>query len=248
MAAGFTGFFLASKNTEVQPISLNDMTRVLLAEDNIDNKQILNKEHAIRMSINYENEVATMFEFIMFYAKSWKIACQEKLSLESGNHLEAIYSFLSEVEAAAYDFSKSVLIDADSMRFKPCVLVAGLFSTTIELHLLQNNSVEHLKKNPKSPIVLEHMRIACDIWDDLMKKIFGRFAVKHIQNFGHYMFLRQQRIYRLFRVQKEDLDLRLTNIYKDRCVRYYEHVYFEGENLQYYLDAGLPDPSVLAPQ
>ena len=42
--------------------------------------------------------------------------------------------------------------------------------------------------------------------------------------------------------------MRLTNIYKDRCVRYYEHVYFEGENLQYYLDAGLPDPSVLAPQ
>ena len=81
-----------------------------------------------------------------------------------------------------------------------------------------------------------------------MKKIFGRFAAKHIQNFRHYIFIRQQRIYRLFRVQKEDLDLRLTNIFKDRCVRYYEHVYFENENLQYYLDAGLPDPSVLVPK
>lgn len=56
-----------------------------------------------------------------------------------------IYTFLSEVEAAAYDFSKSVLIDADSMRFKPCVLVAGLFSLSIELHLLLNNNEATLK-------------------------------------------------------------------------------------------------------
>ena len=75
IAAGYTGFFLASKNTEVQPISLNDMTRVLLADERIGTEEILTKEHAMRKSINYENEVATMFEFIMFFAKSWKIAC-----------------------------------------------------------------------------------------------------------------------------------------------------------------------------
>ena len=55
------------------------MTRVLLQDQNISNEQILTKEHAIRRSINYENEVATMFEFVMFYAKSWKIACEDKL-------------------------------------------------------------------------------------------------------------------------------------------------------------------------
>ena len=180
IAAGFTGFFLASKNSEVQPISLNDMTRVLLQDQNISNEQILTKEHAIRRSINYENEVATMFEFVMFYAKSWKIACEDKLKTQSGEHLEQIYTFLSDIEGAAYDFSKSVLVDADSLRFKPCVLVASLFSMTIELHLLLNHSKEDIKQQPRAPLYLEHVRIACDIWDDLTKKIFGKFSLKPI--------------------------------------------------------------------
>ena len=67
------------------------MTRVLLAEDRIGSDAILTKEHAIRKSINYENEVATMFEFLMFFAKSWKIACNDKLKLKNGNHLEQVY-------------------------------------------------------------------------------------------------------------------------------------------------------------
>jgi hypothetical protein len=216
------------------------MTRVLLADERIGTDEILTKEHAMRKSINYENEVATMFEFIMFFAKSWKIACQDKLKLKNGGHLEQVYVFLSEVEAAAYDFSKSVLIDADSMRFKPCVLVASLMSMVIELHLLLNNNKETLSSCPKSPLFFEHIRIACDIWDDLVKKVFGKSAVKNIDEFGHYLFIRQQRIYRLFRVQKEDLDLRLANIYKDRCARYYEHTFYEKDYLKKHFEDGLP--------
>ena len=167
------------------------MTRVLLADESIGTDEILTKEHAMRKSIKYENEVATMFEFIMFFAKSWKIACQDKLKLKNGAHLEQIYAFLSEVEAAAYDFTKSVMIDADSMRFKPCVLVASLMSVSIELHLLLHQNRDSLQSNPKSPLYLEHVRIACDIWDDLVKKIFGKSSVKHIEHFGHYLFTRQ---------------------------------------------------------
>ena len=88
--------------------------------------------------------------------------------------------FLYGIEQVVYDFSKSVLIDADSMRFKPCVLVASLFSVSIELHLLLSNNQDQLKQNPKSPLFLEHVRIACDIWDDFTKKVFGKFSLSHI--------------------------------------------------------------------
>jgi hypothetical protein len=146
IAAGFTGFFLASKNTEVQPVSMNDMTRILLRGESIGSEEILSKEHAIRRSINYENEVATMFEFIMFYIKIWKVACQDKLMLTNGYHLEQVYVFLSEIEAATYDFTKSVLIDCDSMRFKPSVIVCGLICLTIKLNYLLNFSKDRMKK------------------------------------------------------------------------------------------------------
>ena len=29
----------------------------------------------IRKTVNYENEVATVFDFLMFYIKIWKIGC-----------------------------------------------------------------------------------------------------------------------------------------------------------------------------
>jgi hypothetical protein len=127
---------------------MNDMTRILLRGENIGSEEILSKEHAMRRAINYENEVATMFEFIMFYIKIWKVSCQDKLKLPNGLHLEGVYVFLSEIEAATYDFTKSILIDADSMRFKPSLLVCGLISVTTKLNLLLNFSRDRLKMKP----------------------------------------------------------------------------------------------------
>jgi hypothetical protein len=75
VAVCYTSFFISSKNFEVSPISLKDVTRTLLAGHNIRTDTILTKEGQIRKAINYENEVSTMFEFIMFYIKSWKVAC-----------------------------------------------------------------------------------------------------------------------------------------------------------------------------
>jgi hypothetical protein len=79
IAVGYTCFFLASKNSEVQPISLNDVTRTLLRGHEISRETIIMKELQIRKSIGYENEVSTLFEFVMFFIKTWKVCCQNKM-------------------------------------------------------------------------------------------------------------------------------------------------------------------------
>ena len=166
------------------------MTRILLRGESIGSEEILSKEHAIRRSINYENEVATMFEFIMFYIKIWKVACQDKLMLTNGYHLEQVYVFLSEIEAATYDFTKSVLIDCDSMRFKPSVIVCGLICLTIKLNFLLNFSRDRMKKQPFAPEYVKQINICSEIWDNLVKKIFGHNSLSYMDQFGEYLFLR----------------------------------------------------------
>lgn len=42
--SGYTGLFLASKNFEVEPFSINDLTKYLLKEFNMNTQQILEKE------------------------------------------------------------------------------------------------------------------------------------------------------------------------------------------------------------
>lgn len=44
---------------------------------------------------------------------------------------EQTYNFMSEIEAAVYDYTKSILIDAESMRFKPSLIVCGVISVTL---------------------------------------------------------------------------------------------------------------------
>lgn len=72
--AAYTCLFLCSKNFEVEPLSLGDLCGYLL-KDKYTKEQILVKENSIRKSTEYENETATLFEFVMFYVKIWKIAC-----------------------------------------------------------------------------------------------------------------------------------------------------------------------------
>jgi len=45
------------------------------------------------------------------------------------------YKFVCEIEQAAYDFTKSVLIDAECMKFKASIVVAAIISATIEIQL-----------------------------------------------------------------------------------------------------------------
>ncbi len=68
----YTCLFLQSKNFEVEPLSITDVTQHLL-KNMIDQKSVINKELEIRKLIGYENETATLFDFIMHFTKVWKI-------------------------------------------------------------------------------------------------------------------------------------------------------------------------------
>ena len=57
-----------------------------------------------------------MFDFVMLYMKIWKLGCQHKIAAKN-QWFMSTYKFVCEVESAAYDFTKSLLIDAESMNF-----------------------------------------------------------------------------------------------------------------------------------
>ena len=71
--------FVASKNYEVEPLSLSDVKNHFL-QRNYTRAQILQKELDLRLAIDYENEVSTLFDFVMLYIKIWKMSCQRKLA------------------------------------------------------------------------------------------------------------------------------------------------------------------------
>jgi len=52
---------------------------------------------------------------------------------------EDIYNFFGDIEAIAYDFLKSLLIDCDSMRYLPSLVVCSVISTTIEIYFKLNS-------------------------------------------------------------------------------------------------------------
>ena len=79
MLTGYTTLFIASKNSEVEPLSLSDIKNHFL-QKNYQRSQILQKELDIRQATNYENEVSTLFDFVMLYMKIWKMGCQYKIS------------------------------------------------------------------------------------------------------------------------------------------------------------------------
>ena len=80
----------------------------------------------------YENEVSSLFDYVMLYMKIWKLSVQ--LRIHNQNHwLVSTYRYMCEIETAAYDLSKSVLIDAESMKFKPSIIVVALVTAAIEI-------------------------------------------------------------------------------------------------------------------
>ena len=124
--------FVASKNSEVEPLSLRDIRDHFL-EGNFTRADIIKREKQIRSHISYENEVSYLFDFTMLYAKVWKVACQNKLK----SKLVTTYRFLCDVETAVYDLTKSLLSDAESLKFRQSILVAALFTAAIEISLRQ---------------------------------------------------------------------------------------------------------------
>ena len=185
----------------------------------------------MRTAIKYETEVSTLFDFVMYYIKIWKISCQDRFREASQPYLDDVYNFFGEIEALAYDLSKSVLIDAHSLQFKGSIIVCSLISVSIELYIRVKLSNEALENSPREPAVLSQLRAANECWDCIVKKLFGQSSVAHIDSFGRYLALRQQKMYRLFRIQKVDEDVKLQNIYKTRITPYYHHAHLDAQDV-----------------
>ena len=167
--SGYTGLFLASKNFEVEPFSINDLTKYLLKEFNMNTQQILEKEFQLRKTVDYQNEVATLFDFIMFYSKMWKIKCEDSIRLIKEPLCEDVYNFLTEAESIVYDYSKSVLIDAQLMKYLPSIVVCALITASLEV-LIKVNFAEdqsdpmNILEKPRVKL-LQHVKLCCNIWD-----------------------------------------------------------------------------------
>lgn len=73
---GFTCLFMASKNSEVDPIGIKDV-QVYFLKDVYKLKRIIEQEQYIRNALGHENEVPTLFDFVMIFMKIWKLNSQK---------------------------------------------------------------------------------------------------------------------------------------------------------------------------
>ena len=158
-----------------------------------------------------------MFDFVMLYMKIWKLGCQSKIAVKNNWYLST-YKFVCEVESAAYDFTKSLLIDAESLKYKSSMLVAAVISISIEIIFKQK--IEERKNGEsvelaaqKSMPILSHLVECNSVWDSIIKRLFGKSAIENLDRFGRYLVLRQQNIFRTF--EGENSSSAFKNIYKD---------------------------------
>mmetsp|Transcript_23989 Transcript_23989/g.36838 ORF Transcript_23989/g.36838 Transcript_23989/m.36838 type:complete len:258 (-) Transcript_23989:375-1148(-) len=144
---GFTSLFVASKNSEVEPLSMGDLRKFLLRDQNVSRSEVLDKEHQIRKQVEYQNEVSTLFEYVMFYSKMWKIRSQQS----SSRLYMIVYNFLCEVETAVYDLTKSILIDAELSQYKLSLVVVSLFFSVIQVLIYNKFNKERLISKAAAP-------------------------------------------------------------------------------------------------
>ena len=79
--------------------------------------QFLTKEAEIRRATYYENEAPTTLDFLMFYLRFLKRRVQ--VSMEYRPEIDV---FLQDLQTIAYDLSKSLMIDASLLKYKPSIL------------------------------------------------------------------------------------------------------------------------------
>jgi hypothetical protein len=141
----------------------------------------------------YENEVTTLFDYVMIYLKVWKLACQNKIKdvdhhgVGEAQWYTSTYNFLCLVESLCYDYTKAVLVDCESLKFSSSMIVAALVSASIEVIFNQVAAgTEKLKDKP----ILDQLRTCNAVWDSITKRIFGEGCVPHLDAFGRYLVLR----------------------------------------------------------
>jgi hypothetical protein len=147
----YTAFLMASKNMEVEPLGLSDLTDHLLKDLRPAPGVILNKEHYLRTSVGYEYESSTLFDVLVFFVRVWKVKCSHSFHRRRFPHSNFIYSFLADIEAIVYDYSKAILIDVNLAQFPPSVLIAATILASIEVFVYQKFAPHSTFEKPLNP-------------------------------------------------------------------------------------------------
>ena len=122
-----TSLFIASKNLEVDPLDLKTCTRHLCYHK-YSKADFLRREAQIRLAINYEVEAPTGLDFIMLYVRMIKMEFQQVTDC-----LTSTSQFFFDVNTIAYDFFKSLIIDASMLKYRPSVIAAACICLGFQL-------------------------------------------------------------------------------------------------------------------
>lgn len=114
-----TSLFIASKNLEVDPLCLSTCCKTLCF-NKYSKAQFLRKESEIRKCTKYENEAPTALDFVMFYLRMVRYSVQKQFEC-----LPEVVEFLQDVQVVGYDLCKSLIIDANLLKYKASVLGAS---------------------------------------------------------------------------------------------------------------------------
>jgi hypothetical protein len=176
---GYTCLFMASKNQEVDPLSIKDVRKFFM-QNVWTRREILEMESDIRNAIVYENEVSTLFDFLMLFSKIWKIDCQKTFVHNQIKPCASTYRFLNDIENMVYDLSKSVLTDITFSKYSLAVVVSALYTVALEtqLKLISDDKID---KKPKDGLpVLDQLKVCNMIWDSFVTSLFGKDFGVHL--------------------------------------------------------------------
>ena len=205
-----TALFIASKNLEVDPLHLDSCVKDLCFRK-YSRADFLEKESAIRLATNYENEAPLIVDFVMLYLRLLRKELQTSLDCLPGTS-----SFLFEVQTTAYDLTKSFVIDASVLHYRPSVVGAAAIFLGFQLHfdwLLQKKPQDPPKvelETPEGKELVGQIALCYRKWLYIVEHYLELDDAPTIVSLSECLFERQVSLY------EESRDW-FPNIYKDRC-------------------------------
>ena len=103
----------------MEPLDLKTCVRDL-CYNKYSKAAFLQKESEIRLATNYEVEAPTGLDFIMLYVRFIKLEFQK-----TADCLKETSHFLFEMQTIAYDYFKSITIDASMLKYRPSVIASA---------------------------------------------------------------------------------------------------------------------------
>ena len=113
------------------------------------------------------------------------------LKRNNGSFFSFIYDFICDIEATAYDFTKSMLIDAEVHEFNNSIAVLSIISVSIDIFLMTEFTKSKIINSPLFPEIIDSLKHCVNAWNHIVEIIFGKQNFQHIEEFGKYLFLRQ---------------------------------------------------------